>query len=99
VTFSRFPLTRPMSPFTLRIVSVCLAFAAVLRAGVQFPTKPGEAVVAGQYLVRLKPGVAASLMAKYFPGASIQSLRALDLHVISLPAGPQPALPGGIPGA
>src|ERR1051326_2211330 len=83
-------LTRPMrSPF-IRVLFPCVfAFLLpTLHAGKFYPAQPGEAVAEGQYIVKLKPGIAQSVISTYFPGASINSLRGLNLHLMTLSKGP-----------
>lgn len=79
------------SSFCIRITTAVLGLATLLHGGVVYTAASGDAVVPGQYLVRLKPGVDPALITAHIPGATVQSLRDLNLHLITLPR----PLPGG----
>ncbi len=74
-----------LSSIRIRITSVILGFATLLHGGVVYTASSGDAVVPNQYLVRLKPGIDPSLITAHIPGATIQSLLNLNLHVVTLP--------------
>ena len=74
-----------LSSIRLRITTAILGFATLLHGGVVYTAASGDAVVPNQYLVRLKPGVDPSLITAHIPGATVQSLLNLNLHVVTLP--------------
>src|SRR5579862_7805758 len=75
------------------IFLVCLFAGLDVQAGKEYPAQPGEEVVANELIVRLMPGAtAATLIAKYLPGAQIQALTHVGFFRIRVPSG----LPSGV---
>src|SRR5579872_2967378 len=75
------------------IFLVCLFAGLDVQAGKEYPAKPGEEVVANELIVHLLPGAtAATLIAKYLPGAQIQALTHAGFFLIRVPGG----LPNGV---
>ena len=75
------------------VLILCLVAGLDVQAGKENPAKPGEEVVANELIVRLMPGAtAATLIAKYLPGAQIQALTHAGFFRIRVPGG----LPNGI---
>src|SRR5947209_729448 len=65
--------------------------APPLRAGKEFTPQPGEQVVPGQLIVKLKAGaVPAAVISRFFPGAAIRSLNLQNYYVVTVPAGLPP---------
>ena len=72
---------------------VCLFAGLDVQAGKEYPAKPGEEVVANELIVRLMPGAtAATVIAKYLPGAQIQALTHVGFFRIRVPG----SLPTGV---
>ena len=75
------------------VLILCLVGGLDVRAGKEYPARPGEEVVANELIVRLMPGVtAATLFAKYLPGAQIQAMAHGEVFRIRVPGG----LPSGV---
>src|SRR5579864_1073928 len=71
-----------------RFLPLLVVFAAALQAGTFYPAKPGEAVVANEYLVKMVNGASApQIVPGIVPGAIVQALPALNIHRVKLPWG------------
>src|SRR5579871_701514 len=72
----------------LRFINVILLSFSTLYAGNEYTAKPGEQVVPGQVIVRLKSGVsAANVVSNSLSGSKIQPIGQLNTYVLSVAGG------------
>ena len=77
------------------ILSILCSSAVVpaLRAGTEYPAKPGERVVPNQLLLKLKSGVLpAVVIPGFLPNAQVQALKLLDTYIVNAPGGIPPGI-------
>src|SRR6476661_4507811 len=76
------------------IVILCASAAVpMLRAGTEYPLKPGEQVVPNQLLLKLKSGALPSaVIPAFLPNAQFQALGLLNTYIVNAPGGIPPGI-------